>query len=180
MELNSIINEMKKLYNFHSHHWNLNQRTYILPFDKTRLLVHLKNSTKPYSEKPKRKKDYERYHFTGKIEKDTFQLSRTVLEPDNFLSIAEGRIEATSKGCFIQIKYKTFKFTRVLIWFWGLLGLSMTLYFSLFKTNILYAILIGIFTLAHTAVCILSIQRQRKILEDIFDELFNSYTEFLN
>jgi hypothetical protein len=40
--------------------------------------------------------------------------------------------------------------------------------------------LIVLFTLAHTAVCILSIQRQRKILEDIFDEVFNSYDEFLN
>jgi hypothetical protein len=56
----------------------------------------------------------------------------------------------------------------------------MTLYFSFYKINILYAVLIGIFTLAHTFVCILSIQRQKKILEDIFDEVFNSYNEFLN
>lgn len=173
---------MKKLNNFHSHSffWNLNQRTYILPFDKNRLLAHLKHLTKPYGEKPKRKKDYERYRFTGKLEKNTFRLSRTVLEPNNFLSIAEGSIEATSKGCFIQIKYKTFKFTRILIWFWGLLGFCLTLYFGFYKINPLYAVLIGIFTLAHTAVCILSIRRQKKILEDIFDEVFDSYTDFLN
>lgn len=171
---------MKKLSNFHSHNWNLNQRTYILPFDKNRLLIHLKYLTKPYGEKPNRKKDYERYRFTGKIEKNTFRLSRTVLEPNNFLSIAEGTIEATSKGSLLQIKYKTFKFTRTLIWFWTFLGLSMTLYFGFYKMNILYAVLIGLFTTAHTAVCILSIQRQKKILENIFDELFNSYNEFLN
>ncbi|WP_375558835.1 hypothetical protein ACE193_13940 [Bernardetia sp. OM2101] len=173
---------MKKLENFHSHsfYWNLNQRTYILPFDKNSLLAHLKHLTKPYGEKPKRKKDYERYRFTGQIEKNTFRLSRTVVEPNNFLSIAEGTIEATSKGCFIQIKYKTFKFTRILIWFWGFFGLCMTLYFSFYKINALYAILIGLFTLAHTAVCVLSIRRQKKILEDIFDEVFNSYNDFLN
>jgi hypothetical protein len=151
-----------------------------LPFDRSRLLIHLKYLTKPHGEKPKRRKDYERYRFTGKIEKNTFRLSRTVIESNNFLSIAEGTIEATSKGCFIQINYKTFKFTRILIWFWGLLGLFMTLYFSFYKINILHAIFIGLFTLGHTAVCILSIQRQKKILEDIFDEVFNSYTEFLN
>lgn len=171
---------MKKLQNFHSHHWNLNQRTHVLPFDKKRLLAHLHYLTKPYGEKPNRKKDYERYRFTGKIEKNKFRLSRVVIEPNNFLSIAEGTIEATSKGCFVQIKYKTFKFTRILIWFWGILGFCLTLYFSLYKINVLYAVLIGIFTLAHTAVCILSIQRQKKILEDIFDELFNSYDDFLN
>ncbi|AFM04142.1 hypothetical protein Fleli_1743 [Bernardetia litoralis DSM 6794] len=171
---------MKKLYNFHSSYWNLNQRTHILPFDKDRLLLHLKYLTKPYNEKPSRKKDYEKYRFTGQLEKNTFRLSRTVLEPNNFLSIAEGTIEATSKGCFIQIKYKTFKFTRILIWFWGILGICMTLYFSFYKINVLYAVLIALFTLAHTTVCILSIQRQKKILEDIFDEIFNSYDEFLN
>jgi hypothetical protein len=171
---------MKKLYDFHSHYWNLNQRTYILPFDKNRLLLHLKYLTKPYSEKPKRKKDFERYRFTGKLEKNTFRLSRIILKQSIFLSIAEGTIESTSKGCFVQIKYKTFKFTRILIWCWGILGLCLTLYFSFYKINALHAILIGIFTLAHTAVCILSIQRQKKILEDIFDDVFNSYNEFLN
>ncbi len=171
---------MKKLHDFHSHNWTLNQRTYILPFDKSRLLAHLKNLTKPYGEKPQRKKDYERYRFTGQLHKNTFRLSRIVIEPNNFLSIAEGTIEATSKGCFIQIKYKTFKFTRILIWFWTILGICMTLFFSFYKVNALYAILIGIFTAAHTAVCILSIQRQKKILEDIFDDVFNSYNEFLN
>ncbi len=169
---------MKKIQHFH--YSNLNQRTYILPFNKNNLLVRLKNLTKPYGEKPKRKEDYERYRFTGKVEKNTFKLSRTVAEPNNFLSIAEGKIEATSKGCLIQIKYKTFKFTRILIWFWGIMGFCMTLYFSFYKINVLYAILIGIFTLAHTLVCILSIRRQQKILEDIFDEIFNSYNEFLN
>ena len=171
---------MKKLHRFHSHSWNLNQRTYVLPFDKNRLLARLKHYTKPYGEKPNRKKDYKRYRFTGQLEKNTFRLSRTVVEPNNFLSIAEGTIESTSKGCFVQIKYETFKFTRILIWFWGLLGLTMTLYFSIHKINVLYAVLIGIFTLAHTAVCVLSIQRQRKVLEEIFDELFNSYEEYLN
>lgn len=172
---------MKKLQNFYfPHDWNFSQRTYILPFRKNRFLAHLKYLTKPYGEKPRRRKDYERYRFTGKIEGDSFQLSRTVLEPNNFLCVADGKIEATSKGCFIQINYKTFKFTKILIWFWGLLGFSLTLYFSVYQINILYAVLIGIFTLAHTAVCILSIRRQRKILEDIFDEVINSYHEFLN
>ncbi|WP_291724187.1 hypothetical protein [Bernardetia sp.] len=172
---------MKKLQNFYSSQdWDFNQRTYILPFNSKRLLAYLKKLTKPYGEKPKRKKDFERYRFTGKIENNTFRLSRTVLEPNNFLCVAEGRVEATSKGCFVQIKYKTFKFTRILMWFWGLLGLFLTLYFSIYKINALYAVLIGIFTVAHTAVCVLSIRRQRKILEDIFDEVFNAYNEFLN
>ncbi len=173
---------MKKLQNFHSHssYWNLNQRTHILPFDKSRLLLHLKRLTKPYDQKSKRKKDYERYRFVGKVGNHTFRLSRTVLEPNKFLSIAEAVVESTSKGCFIQIKYKTFKSARLLIWFWGILGLSMTLYFGIYKLNILYTILIGLFTLAHTAVCILTVRRQKKILEDIFDEVFNSYNEFLN
>lgn len=171
---------MKKLQNFHFPHWNLNQRTYILPFDKSRLLVHLKHLTKPYGEKPQRKKDYERYRFTGQLKENTFRLSRVVIEPNNFLSIADGTIAATSKGCLIQIKYKTFKFTRILIWFWTILGICMTLFFSFHKINVLYAVLIALFTAAHTAVCILSIQRQKKILEDIFDDVFNSYNEFLN
>lgn len=74
---------MKKLQNFHSHNWNLNQRTYVLPFEKSRLLTYIKQLTKPYGDKPKRKKDYERYRFTGKIEKNKFRLSRTVLERRN-------------------------------------------------------------------------------------------------
>lgn len=180
-KLEQTISEMRKLQDFYSaHDWNLNQRTYILPYRKEQLLRYLQQLTKPYGEKPKRRKDYEKYRFTGKIENNKFQLSRTVLEPNNFLSIAEGKIEATSKGCFVQIKYKIFTFTKVLIWFWGLLGFFLTLYFSIQKVNLLYAVLIGIFTLAHTAVCVLSIQRQKKILEDIFNDVFSSYNNFFN
>ena len=150
------------------------QKTYILPFSSSTFLSELQRVTKPYGETPNRKKDFLNYHFTGKITPTTFQITRTVAEPNNFLFIAQGSVESSSKGCIIFVRFKMFAFTKFLMIFFGLLGLLATLFLLVHEQNWLYGGVTGVFTCIHTLVCLLNLKRQHQLVQTMLEEFINS------
>lgn len=150
------------------------QKTYILPFSATSFLDELRHITKPYGEKPHRKKDFINYRFAGKITPTGFRLTRTVAEPNNFLFIAEGNVERSSKGCIVFVHFKMFAFTKFLMIFFGLLGLLASLFLIVEEQNWLYAGLAAVFTCLHTLVCVLNLKRQRQLIQTMLEDFIDS------
>lgn len=55
------------------------------------------------------------YVFNGNIEKDTFRISLKVNFPQNALPLAIGKIEPTSKGSIVFLRYELFPATKVML-----------------------------------------------------------------
>ncbi len=56
-----------------------------------------------------------RHIFNGNIEKDSFRISLKVNFPQNALPLAIGKIEPTSKGSIVFLKYELFPATKVML-----------------------------------------------------------------
>ena len=53
--------------------------------------------------------------FNGNIENDNFRISLKVNSPQNALPLAIGKIESTSKGSIVFLKYELFPATKVML-----------------------------------------------------------------
>ncbi|MBV6639914.1 MAG: hypothetical protein KI791_04325 [Cyclobacteriaceae bacterium] len=71
-----------------------------------------------------------RHIFNGNIEKDTFRISLKVNFPQNALPLAIGKIEPTSKGSIVFLKYQLFPATKVMLGVVG--GIMATICISFF------------------------------------------------
>lgn len=57
--------------------------------------------------------------FVGKILKDTFKISLRINSPDNFLPIIYGKVEQTSIGSIVFLKFKLFFSSLMFLIFWS-------------------------------------------------------------
>lgn len=70
----------------------------------------------------------EGYLFTGSIKENAFDITRIISRPENFMPQVQGKIETTSSGCIIFLKYTLQFSSRMFVVFWSL----STLFFALF------------------------------------------------
>lgn len=73
------------------------------------------------SNKPFLQPDEEILLFAGWVKPDRFRISLRTRRPNYFLPLVIGRLEESSTGCILLLRYVLFPTTRVLIQLWTLL-----------------------------------------------------------
>jgi hypothetical protein len=106
------------------------RETLILPHDvkdvKTRLIRHVKTVAefrRPYSSSLMA---VDVHKFNGFFKKNEFRIYKAIKAPQNFMPLVIGKIEPTSQGCIVFLRYKLFLMTRVFLVFW----ISICLFFA--------------------------------------------------
>ncbi len=110
--------------------------------------------------------------FQGRIRNRTFVLSRKVRHANNFIPLVNGRIEPTSKGSIIFIKYSLFRSSLMFLSFAIGIALIVGVCFILVGLPKLYIITAFSLGLANYLVTFLNFNRQVRLThESLLDAL---------
>ena len=141
--------------------------TIVLPYDAKEVRNRLIKVIKPV--KSENQSSY--YLFNGIFENDQFRISKIIRQPENFLPLISGKIEATSVGCIIFLKYRMFFSTNMFLGFWSVLTFLMTLLFIIGYSNYLYATVCLGFGVANYSIAIanfnIQIRQSKKLLNKV-------------
>jgi hypothetical protein len=80
------------------------------------------------------------YLFVGQINDYSFRIFRKITQSDNYLPLISGRLENTSSGCILFIKYRLFKSTSFFLIFWSTLSIGLCIFFLFFYKQYIYAV----------------------------------------
>ncbi|UII34464.1 hypothetical protein LVD17_11655 [Fulvivirga ulvae] len=108
--------------------------------------------------------------FVGHISKSSFRISRKVNYPQNYLPIIKGRIEGSSRGCIIFIKYRLFFSSTLFFTFWTSMTFLIGLFFIIFPREYLYAAIAFSSGMANYTVTLLNFNRQVKLSRATLDK----------
>ena len=118
----------------------LYQETLVLPFSAQETAWRLKQLTRPLEKGVEYPEELEiSFLFNGWVKKNRFRLSRRVQHPENFLPLMAGRIEGTSVGSILFIRYRLFFSAALFLIFWTVISLLLSLFFLFFHQQYLYA-----------------------------------------
>jgi hypothetical protein len=142
----------------------LSRETIVSSYDAEELYHRLWSVTQPTEDKawmPDVEEDA--LLFNGKVKKGSFRLSRKVKRANNFLPLIQGRVESTSIGSIVFIRYRFFLWTMSFLIFWSVLTLLFALYFIVYEKiyiNAAFSVSLG---LANYIIAVLNFRKQVKI-----------------
>lgn len=116
------------------------QETIVLPYEASETIWRLQKAIRPlekgveYSEENEHK-----FLFNGWLKKGNFRISRRIEHPENFLPLMSGRIEGTSVGSILFVRYRLFSSVMIFLIFWSIISLLLSLFFLLAHQETLYA-----------------------------------------
>jgi hypothetical protein len=118
--------------------------------------------------------------FQGRVHNRSFVLSRKISHPNNFIPLVNGRIESTSKGSIIFIKYSLFKSSLLFLSFAIGIAFIIGLLFILLDLPELYSITAFALGLANYLVTLLNFNRQVRMTHEALLEALNIDEEDIN
>ena len=137
--------------------------TLVLPYDASELQARLTKVIRPVRNKYQQK--------TG--ENDEFTISRIIKQPENFLPLITGKIEATSVGCILFLKYRMFFSTNLFLGFWSVVTFLMTLLFVMGYNNYLYATVCFGFGVVNYSIAVanfnIQVRQSKKLLNKVLN-----------
>lgn len=118
----------------------LHQETFVLPFDGQETFRRMKQVIRPLDKNADYPEEVEaRFLFNGWIEENRFRISRKIRYPENFLPLMVGRIETTSVGSILFIRYRLFSSAALFLVFWTVISLLLGLFLLILQQEYLYA-----------------------------------------
>src|SRR5690554_3201905 len=78
--------------------------------------------------------------FNGQVGQNCFQLSLVIKRANTFLPLIRGKMEPTKSGCILFLNYFLFPSAVMLLAFWSLITLLMTLFFIFYDRQWAYAL----------------------------------------
>ena len=136
-------------------HYN---ETIVLPFGVAEAVKLLEQHTKGADEVPESGGD--EIYFNGKTEGNRFRVSRVIKKPENFLPLITGRVEGTSRGCIIFVRYTLFFSTSLFLIFWSLVTCFLALYLVFYPVEYIYATISFSAGIANYVIAVVSFGRQ--------------------
>jgi hypothetical protein len=118
----------------------LYQETFVLPFDGQETSRRLKQVIRPLEKNVEYPEEVEtKFLFNGWIKGYRFRISRKIRHPENFLPLIIGRIESTSVGSILFIRYRLFFSAALFLIFWTVISLLLGLFLLILQQEYLYA-----------------------------------------
>lgn len=112
--------------------------------------------------------------FNGWIKENKFKISRRITHPENFLPLIVGKIEPTSKGCILFIRYQMFPGILFFIVFFCVVILLTSVFFLVFQKNLVTFIFLLLVSVGLYIIAIMDFNQKvkisRKLLERVLSE----------
>ena len=151
--------------------------TLVLPYDAAEVKGRLSKVIRPvknkYQQKTSEGIESPDFLFNGVFEDDQFTISRIIKQPENFLPLISGKIESTSVGCIVFLKYRMFFSTNMFLGFWSVVTFLMTLLFVIGYNNYLYATVCLGFGVVNYSIAIanfnVQLRQSKKLLNQVLD-----------
>lgn len=118
--------------------------------------------------------------FQGRVHNRNFILSRKISHPNNFIPLVNGRIESTSKGSIIFIKYTLFRSSLLFLSFAIGIAFLVGVIFILLDLPTLYTITAFALGLANYLVTLLNFNRQVRITHEALLDALNIDEQDIN
>ncbi|NJM24702.1 MAG: hypothetical protein HC859_03500 [Bacteroidia bacterium] len=93
-----------------------------LPWEET--LSRLAGATRP-SARSVKETDNPEAPFTGWVKANEFSVSISLQRPNSFVPLLTGKIERTTAGCIVFMRYRLFPTTQVYLVFWTVFSISI-------------------------------------------------------
>jgi hypothetical protein len=143
------------------------KQTFVSSYTQEQILDRLREFTKEDSNKPIR------YEFNGKIDADSFQISRVITQANTFLPLIKGKIEGTKTGSILFITCEMFFTTKILLFIWTVIPLLIFLLTLFLVQGYFYPLLALFFGLFNYIVSVANFHRQRKISMQTLDKVLS-------
>ena len=116
------------------------QETKVLPYSGQETAFRLKKATRPLEKGAEFPDPVEKaFLFNGWVKENRFRISRKVKHPENFLPLMSGRIESTSTGSILFVRYHLFFSSAMFLIFWTVISTLLFLFFLIFYQEYTYA-----------------------------------------
>jgi hypothetical protein len=145
------------------------KQTFVSSYTQEQILERLREFTR---EEEKEEKPI-RHEFNGKIDTNSFQISRVITQPNTFLPMIKGKIEGTKTGSILFITCEMFYSTKILLFIWTVIPLLIFLLTLLFVQGHFYSLLALFFGLFNYIVSVANFHRQRKISMQTLDKILS-------
>jgi hypothetical protein len=142
----------------------LSRETIVSSYDAKKLSQRLWKATNPIKGEtwmPDVRED--ELLFNGWVKSGRFRLSRKVNRANNFLPVINGRIESSSMGSIVFVRYSLFIWTLSFLIFWSVLTSLFALYFFVYEKiyiNAIFSLLLGV---ANYVIAVLNFHKQVRI-----------------
>ena len=115
----------------------------------------------------------EEHLFMGKLKPNQFDISRILIRPENFMPRIQGRIEESSKGSILFLRYTLEFSTRMFYIFWSLSALFFALFLWFYETHLYMSIFALVALIANILITHINFHRHktksRKLLLSVLD-----------
>lgn len=109
--------------------------------------------------------------FNGRINNNIFKISQKIKRPDNYIPLIIGKIEETSKGSIIFLKYRLMFSTKMFLIFWSVILILLTLFFSIMYEAYLYAGIAAVLGGINYAIVYYNFKKKVKINHELLIKL---------
>jgi len=111
--------------------------------------------------------------FNGQVKNRRFTISRKVRRANNFLPLMRGRIEPTSIGSIVFVRYQLFLWTLSFLIFWLVVTCLMAVYFFFYEKIYSYAAISLLLGLTNYAIALLNFNKQVRISSQSLRDVLN-------
>lgn len=146
--------------------------TLVLPTSSQKLMERLDRIVYTFENKKEDQFEKSSYLFTGTIDHNDFILSLKLQRPDNFIPLITGKIEDTSKGSIVFIKYTLFKSTRMFLVFWTVLIFLLAIVLIAIQGKVWYGSVALMVSLANYSVTVINFRRKVKLSQSYLKKVF--------
>lgn len=154
--------------------WPTDRETLVLPVSAREVTERLRTATQPPPKRDVLFTPYQAdYLFNGRVSEQTFQLSRKITRPNNFLPLVDGAIEATSQGCLVFVRYRLFTATIIFLTFWSVMTTGFAVYLAMHEQLYHYAALSLGVGIINYAVAVLNFRKQVVISRRVIREVLS-------
>lgn len=148
------------------------QETWVLPHPQEEISKKLWNVTRPVGQHALIPDVPEfDFLFNGWIKQDRFKISRVIQRGNNFLPIIYGKIESTSKGSIVFVRYQLFFATIVFLLFWTVVTLLLAVYFYVYEKLYVYSGISLAAGIVNYTVAVLNFKKQVGISSKLLQEV---------
>lgn len=148
------------------------RETIVLPFPGQEVYERIWKSVKPIKgevfmfDEPD-----QQFLFNGWVKRDKFSISLKVARPQNFLPVIRGKIEETSSGSIIFVKYRMFPTSSGFLIFWMIITLLMAIFFGYIERYVFAGISLAL-GVSNYAVAVanfrIQVRRSSRVLRSLF------------
>ena len=111
------------------------------------------------------------YKLNGFVGESVFQVSLIVGQMNSFLPLIKGRVEPTTLGCIIFIKYELFASSRILLLMWSFVPFLIAISNIFLLQNYAYAVVALAFALLNYGITIANFHKQCRISEKTLEKI---------